>query len=73
MADNTDFAMLRDDYAELLRAHTRAIWALKGDGEGDYPETERNAMGEHASKVLSWARGVEPRNDDASREERQNG
>lgn len=59
MATDGDFTLLRADYADLLRAHTRAIWALKG--EAQYPEDERKHMGEHASKVLQWANGVNPR------------
>lgn len=43
-----------DEYAELLRAHTRAIWALKGEDE--YPEDERRAMGQRAIAVLTRAR-----------------
>lgn len=61
MATDSQFASLRADYADLLRAHTRAIWALKGETE--YPEDERKSMGEHASKVLKWANGVDPRPD----------
>ena len=42
------------DFAALLRSHTRAIWALKG--EGQYPEEERQAMGAWASECLQFMR-----------------
>lgn len=43
-----------EDYAELLRAHTRAIWAL--NGEVKYPKRERSAMGRRAQENLAAMR-----------------
>lgn len=49
---------LVEAYAELLRAHTRAIWAL--EGECDYPLRERSAMGKAAGRVLADYRAQHP-------------
>lgn len=50
------YAELVEEFAALLRYHTRAIWALKG--EIDYPEAERAAVGSHAAGVLKAARAA---------------
>jgi hypothetical protein len=67
-AARAELEALTESFADLLRHHTRAVWALKGDVE--YPEAERQATAKRAETALGRARSAAARARQSKSEDR---